>query len=121
MDALDAAGVPMCVASSSDHHRLRLVLGRTGLLDRFAGRVHSATDVDNGKPAPDLFLAAARELGVDKERSVVMEDALSGVAAGRAGPFGLVVGVDRGAGEQALLANGADLVVTDLGDLVDDQ
>ena len=82
MDALDAAGVPMCVASSSDHNRLRLVLGQTGLLARFADRIHSATDVDNGKPAPDLFLRAAEVHGVSPARCVVVEDSTPGVTAG---------------------------------------
>ncbi len=71
----------MCVASSSDHDRLRLVLGRTGLLDRFAGRVYSATDVDNGKPAPDLFLHAVEVQGVSPACRVVVEDSPPGVTA----------------------------------------
>jgi len=82
MDALDAAGVPMCVASSSDHYRLRLVLGQTGLLARFADRIHSATDVDDGKPAPDLFLRAAEVHGVAPAHCVVVEDSTPGVTAG---------------------------------------
>ncbi len=71
-----------------------------------------------GKPAPDLFLDAARSLGVDPAQAVVVEDAVSGVAAGRTGDFGLVIGVDRGAGHDALRASGADVVVDDLGELV---
>ena len=71
-----------------------------------------------GKPAPDTFLYAAEQLGVTKERSVVLEDALSGVQAGRAGDFGLVVGVDRGAGAQPLLDGGADVVVAELDELI---
>jgi beta-phosphoglucomutase-like phosphatase (HAD superfamily) len=66
------------------------------------------------KPEPDMFLWAAQQFGVRAGEAVVVEDATSGVAAGRAGNFGLVVGVDRGAGEQALLDAGADLVVDDL-------
>ena len=71
-----------------------------------------------GKPAPDMFLLAAARLGTIPARSVVMEDAISGVTAGRAGGFVVVVGVDRGAGHEALAANGATLVVNDLGELV---
>ena len=82
MDALDAAGVPMCVASSSDHDRLRLVLGQTGLLARFGDRIHSATDVGAGKPAPDLFLHAAVAHGVAPPECVVIEDSVPGVIAG---------------------------------------
>ena len=70
-----------------------------------------------GKPAPDTFVHAATECGTAPARSVVVEDAVSGVRAGAAGAFGLVIGVDRGAGADALTAAGADLVVADLGDL----
>lgn len=71
-----------------------------------------------GKPAPDTFLFAAAQLGVPKERAVVFEDALSGVAAGHAGDFGLVIGVDRGAGVAELTGAGADVVVGDLAELL---
>ncbi|HET7386319.1 MAG TPA: beta-phosphoglucomutase family hydrolase [Nocardioidaceae bacterium] len=71
-----------------------------------------------GKPAPDTFLAAAERLGVPAERTVVIEDALSGVQAGRAGGFGLVVGVDRVGQRDALIEHGADLVVDDLAELL---
>jgi beta-phosphoglucomutase family hydrolase len=70
-----------------------------------------------GKPAPDGFLKAAELLGVEPRRAVVVEDALSGVEAGRAGGFGLVIGVDREGHGAALRAHGADLVVRDLGEL----
>jgi beta-phosphoglucomutase-like phosphatase (HAD superfamily) len=71
-----------------------------------------------GKPAPDTFLHAAEVLGAPAADSVVLEDAVSGVAAGAAGHFGLVIGVDRGAGPTALTNAGADLVVSDLRHLV---
>ncbi|HZT03474.1 MAG TPA: HAD-IA family hydrolase [Steroidobacteraceae bacterium] len=67
-----------------------------------------------GKPAPDTFLEAARRLGTPPARAIVVEDATAGVAAGRAGGFGLVIGVDRGGRAEALKAHGADVVVTDL-------
>ncbi|MBU1803316.1 MAG: HAD-IA family hydrolase, partial [Actinobacteria bacterium] len=70
-----------------------------------------------GKPAPDTYQEAARELGVPEHTAVVVEDATSGVAAGAAGDFGLVIGVDRGVGADALLAAGADVVVADLSEL----
>ena len=82
LDRLDAAGVAMCVASSSDHDRLRLVLGLTSLYDRFGGSIHSAYDVPRGKPAPDLFLHAAREAGVAPVDCVVIEDSVPGVTGG---------------------------------------
>jgi beta-phosphoglucomutase-like phosphatase (HAD superfamily) len=72
-----------------------------------------------GKPAPDTFLAAARALGVDPNQAAVFEDALSGVEAGRAGGFGFVVGIDRVGQAEALRAHGADIVVTDLAELLD--
>jgi len=71
-----------------------------------------------GKPEPDTFLEAARRLGVEPARAAVVEDAISGVQAGRAGGFGLVVGVDRTGNAEALTANGADIVVRDAGDLL---
>ncbi len=71
-----------------------------------------------GKPAPDSFLRAAQLLGVAPAEAAVFEDALSGVAAGRAGNFGAVVGVDRVGQAEALRDNGADIIVTDLGELL---
>jgi beta-phosphoglucomutase family hydrolase len=72
-----------------------------------------------GKPAPDTFLMAARLLGVQPTRAIVFEDAISGVEAGRAGKFGLVIGVARKGNNEELRRHGADLVVNDLGELVD--
>jgi beta-phosphoglucomutase-like phosphatase (HAD superfamily) len=72
-----------------------------------------------GKPAPDTFLEGARRLGVERERAAVFEDALAGVEAGRAGAFGYVVGVDRVGQADALRAHGADVVVSDLAELLD--
>jgi HAD superfamily hydrolase (TIGR01509 family) len=84
VDALDAISIPGCVASSSSHERLRFTLGLTGLLDRFDGRIFSATEVANGKPAPDVFLHAAATLGADPARCAVVEDSRYGVEAARA-------------------------------------
>jgi HAD superfamily hydrolase (TIGR01509 family) len=82
--ALDAIAAPTCVASSSSHDRLRYTLGLTGLLERFEGRIFSAEDVANGKPAPDLFLHAAASLGAEPARCAVIEDSRYGVEAARA-------------------------------------
>ncbi|MCK4536785.1 MAG: beta-phosphoglucomutase family hydrolase [Desulfuromonadales bacterium] len=71
-----------------------------------------------GKPAPDTFLEAARELSVDPARAVVVEDAISGVQAGRAGGFGLVIGIDHHGDKLALQRNGADIVVEDLSEIL---
>ncbi|MEV3861456.1 HAD family hydrolase [Streptomyces sp. NPDC050095] len=84
LDAIDALGLPTCVASSGSHDKMRHTLGRTGLYERFAGRIHSATEVARGKPAPDLFLHAARQMGVDPAACVVVEDSRPGVLAARA-------------------------------------
>ncbi|MEU6850016.1 HAD family hydrolase [Actinacidiphila alni] len=83
-EALDALTLPSCVASSSSHEGLRHTLGLTGLYERFEGRIFSASEVAHGKPAPDLFLYAARTLGVEPARCVVVEDSRYGVAAARA-------------------------------------
>lgn len=116
LDHLRDLGVPLAVVSSSAN--APAVLAAAGLADRFLtvvdGRVAAALGLP-GKPAPDTFLHAAGECGATPATSVVVEDAVSGVRAGAAGDFGLVIGVDRGAGEQALTDAGADLVVADLG------
>lgn len=119
LDALQAAGIEIAVVSSS--RNARAVLRTAGLADRF-GVVVDGEEAQRwglpGKPAPDTFIRAAQELGVPVDRAIVVEDATSGVAAGRAGDFGLVVGVDRGAGHEELTAAGADRVVDDLADLI---
>lgn len=116
--ALARRGMRMAIVSSSAN--ARDVLEAAGLLGRFelvvGGDVATERSL-RGKPAPDTFQFAAREVGATYARSVVFEDALSGVQAGRAGEFGLVVGVDRGAGAEGLREHGADLVVRDLGEL----
>jgi HAD superfamily hydrolase (TIGR01509 family) len=84
VEALDQIDTLACVASSSDHEHLRLVLGRTGLYSRFEGRIFSATEVQNGKPAPDLFLHAAASLGVPPSACAVIEDSLPGILAAQA-------------------------------------
>jgi len=82
LDALDLmVGVQTCVASSGGHDKMRLTLGITGLWPRFEGRIFSADEVVEGKPAPDLFLHAARSMGFAPDRCVVVEDSPAGVAA----------------------------------------
>lgn len=112
-------GTKMAIVSSS--RNAPAVLRAAKMIDYFPVIVDGTVAGERGlagKPAPDTFLDAAEQLGVPKERAVVFEDALSGVAAGRAGDFGLVIGVDRGVGPDKLLANGADVVVNDLEELV---
>lgn len=83
-EALDGIETPTCVASSSSHEDLRFTLGLTGLYGRFEGRIFSAGDVENGKPAPDLFFHAAENMGVEPAACAVVEDSRHGVEAARA-------------------------------------
>ena len=83
-DALARLALPTCVASSSTPDSLRRKLTKTGLYDHFEGRIFSAVEVLNGKPAPDLFLHAADRLGAHPNRCLVVEDSLYGVLAARA-------------------------------------
>jgi beta-phosphoglucomutase family hydrolase len=97
------------------------VLDKAKIADLFEARVDGIVLEERhlrGKPEPDSFLEAARILGVQPTRAVVFEDAISGVQAGHAGAFGLVVGVSRKDDHDALAANGADLVVHDLAELI---
>lgn len=119
LDLLEAAGIPSAIVSSSKN--AVPVLLAAGLADRFDVVVDGIVAADlglDGKPAPDGYLLGAARLGVDPRRTVVVEDATSGVAAGRAGGFAVTIGVDRGAGHDALLAHGATFVVDDLADLL---
>ena len=119
LEWLEQRGIRCAVVSSS--RNAGPVLEAAGLAGRFPvlvdGLVAAARQLP-GKPAPDTYQYAAAQLGVADARAVVVEDALSGVAAGRAGDFAAVIGVDRGAGAAELLAAGADLVVADLAELV---
>ncbi|ANI42699.1 beta-phosphoglucomutase family hydrolase [Mycolicibacterium vaccae] len=119
LQAVTDAGLRRAVVSSSAN--TREVLALTGLDVYIEARVDGVTLREEhlpGKPAPDSFLRAAELLDVAPAEAAVFEDALSGVAAGRAGGFGLVVGVDRTGQSEALRDNGADIVVTDLGELL---
>ena len=114
---LDELGIPTAIVSSSKN--ARTVLRAAGIEDRFDAVVDGNTLVDEhlaGKPDPAMFLHAAGRLDVAPATAVVVEDAISGVAAGHAGDFGLVIGVDRGGNRQALGEAGADIVVDDLGE-----
>jgi len=113
------AGLKTAVVSASKH--CTEVLRAAGIQGEFDAQVDGNVTESRrlkGKPAPDTYLEAARMLGAEARRSAVFEDALAGVAAGRAGGFGLVVGVDRAGQAQALREHGADVVVKDLADLL---
>lgn len=79
IDQLDHAGISTCVASSGSHEKMELTLGITGLYKRFTGRIFSASEVENGKPAPDLFLHAAQNMNASPAHAVVIEDSTPGV------------------------------------------
>jgi beta-phosphoglucomutase family hydrolase len=119
VEAARDAGLRRAVVSSSAN--TRDVLRVTGIEDLFEAVVDGVVierEGLKGKPAPDSFLAGARDLGVEPAQAVVFEDALAGVAAGRAGDFGFVVGVDRVGHAQELREHGADVVVSDLSELL---
>jgi alpha,alpha-trehalose phosphorylase len=113
------SGLKMAVVSSS--HHCAEILDAVGLTALFDVRV-DGHEIDRlqlpGKPSPDAFLEAARRLVVAPRRAIVLEDALAGVQAGRAGAFGLVIGVNRRKQAEALRSQGADMVVEDLADLL---
>jgi beta-phosphoglucomutase family hydrolase len=118
--AVRAAGLRTAVVSSSTN--CADVLRAAGIADLFEVRVDGNSVKEQhlaGKPAPDAYLAAATLLGVEPREAAVFEDALAGVAAGRAGGFGWVVGVDRVGQSDELRAHGADRVVADLAELLD--
>ncbi|MEO8888887.1 MAG: beta-phosphoglucomutase family hydrolase [Jatrophihabitantaceae bacterium] len=116
---LRSQGVPRAVVSASENTQAALeAAGIAELFDaRIDGRVVKQRRLA-GKPAPDSYLEGAKALGVLPGRAVVVEDALAGVEAGRAGKFGLVIGVDHHDIADQLRAHGADVVVTDLAELL---
>jgi HAD superfamily hydrolase (TIGR01509 family) len=119
LEAVREAGLRRVVVSASAN--CKDVLEAAGIADLVEARVDGITAREQhlpGKPAPDTFLYGAKLLGLPPESCAVFEDAQAGVAAGRAGGFGIVVGVDRVGQRDALLEHGADIVVTDLSELL---
>ena len=122
IEVVRAAGMRTAVVSAS--RNCREVLIAAGIEHLFEVRIDGVVAGEAGlpgKPAPDTFLAAASRLGVEPAACVVFEDAVAGVAAGRAGAFGWVVGVDRVGHAEALRSSGADIVVTDLSELLEER
>ncbi|MFF7140304.1 MULTISPECIES: HAD family hydrolase [Streptomyces] len=118
VEAVRAAGLRTAVVSSSAN--CRDILRSVGAEHLFDVRIDGIVAAERrlpGKPRPDTFLAAARDLGVEPKAAAVFEDALAGMDAGRSGHFGYVVGVDRTGQAEALRAHGADIVVQDLAEL----
>ncbi len=119
VDALDriaGRGLATCVASSGSHAKMDRTLGATDLLRRFEGRIFSASQVTNGKPAPDLFLFAAASMGVDPNRCVVVEDSYFGLEAARAAGM-RSVGYAGGVTLAQNLIGAGTVVIHDMSDL----
>lgn len=119
VEFLKEQGYKRAVVSSSEN--CAAVLKAAGIESLFDLRVDGQTAADltlAGKPEPDMFLTAARQLGVEAKRSIVVEDAIAGVQAGKKGGFGLVIGIARAGNAEALRGHGADLVVGDLEELL---
>lgn len=114
-----ASGLKAAVVSSS--HHCRDIINTAGLATQFDAFI-DGHEIDRlhllGKPSPDTFLEAARRLGVQPAKAIVIEDALAGVHAGHAGGFGLVIGVNRRNQAHALRQHGADIVISDLAELL---
>ncbi|MEV6992589.1 beta-phosphoglucomutase family hydrolase [Streptomyces sp. NPDC093228] len=122
VEAVRAAGLATAVVSSSAN--CRDILVSVGIEDRFDVRIDGVVAAERrlpGKPHPDTFLAAAHDLGVAPAAAAVFEDALAGMDAGRAGHFAYVVGVDRVGQADALRRHGADTVVDDLAELLEER
>jgi beta-phosphoglucomutase family hydrolase len=117
--ARDATLSRAVVSSSTNCRDVLAAAGIEGFFEVVVDGVVAERERLQGKPAPDTFLAAARELGVGPEEAAVFEDALAGVAAGRAGGFACVVGVDRVGHADGLRDHGASVVVSDLAELID--
>jgi HAD superfamily hydrolase (TIGR01509 family) len=115
VEALDRIEVPICVASSGTHEKMRRTLRETGLYERFEGRIYSTTEVENGKPAPDLFLYAAERMGVEPRACAVVEDSPFGVDAARAA--GMTVFAYAGGVMPAERLQAADVVFDDMREL----
>ncbi len=115
-EVLEGLTIPYCIASSGDHDKMRITLGTTGLLALFEGRLFSATEVPNGKPAPDVFLFAAERMGAAPARTVVIEDSVNGVLAGCAAGMS-VFGFAGLVPAAKLAAAGAAMVFTHMREL----
>jgi HAD superfamily hydrolase (TIGR01509 family) len=115
VEALDRIPLQTCVASSGTQEKMRRTLGATGLYGRFEGRIFSATEVEHGKPAPDLFLYAAKQMGVEPAACAVVEDSPFGIEAAHAA--GMEVYAYAGGVMPAERLKDADVVFDDMRDL----
>jgi beta-phosphoglucomutase family hydrolase len=120
VEAVRDAGLRRAVVSSSANtHDVLQVTGIGDLFEAVVDGVVAEREHLPGKPAPDMFLAGAQAVDTDPQHAAVFEDALAGVAAGRAGGFGCVIGVDRVGQAEALREHGAEVVVQDLSELLE--
>jgi HAD superfamily hydrolase (TIGR01509 family) len=115
-ETLEAIKIPYCVASSGEHTKIRLTLGKTGLLDKFEGKIFSVMDVDHPKPAPDVFLHAASKLRIAPKACAVVEDTPTGVMAGIAAGM-YVFGFAANTPKHRLLEAGAHHIFSNMADL----
>jgi HAD superfamily hydrolase (TIGR01509 family) len=106
-EVLNGIQVPVCVASSGSHEKMRFTLGKTGLFDRFEGRIFSVDEVPHGKPAPDIFLFAAERMGASPDRCAVIEDSVSGVTAAQAAGMAVFAFAGGVTGSEQLSIEGA--------------
>jgi HAD superfamily hydrolase (TIGR01509 family) len=120
VSAIAATGLPICVASGADRIKVKLQLTRTGLVELFQGdgreHIFSSTEVERSKPAPDVYLLAARTMNVEPQRCVVIEDSPTGVTAGVAAGMTVLGYAARNAAE-SLVAAGAGTIFTDMREL----
>lgn len=119
LDHLDAVGVPCCVGSSGKYEKMRTTLGSAGLLQRLEGRLFSAQDCDRGKPAPDVFLLAARSMNHAPETCVVIEDSLPGVRAAVAAGMRVFAFVEDPACDRAAMTEAGAVLFEAMADLPD--
>lgn len=115
-DVLSSLTIQYCVASNGDRAKVDFTLGHTGLLPRFAGRIYTADDVQNPKPAPDIFLHAARSMHADPLHTIVVEDTPTGVTAGKAAGM-KVIGFAAMTPAARLQAAGADAIANTMAEV----
>jgi len=115
-DVIKNLELPYCVASSGEHEKMQITLGTTGLLPYFSGKIFSVTEVERGKPYPDIFLYTAKKMGFNPEKCVVVEDSPTGVKAGVAAGM-TVLGYASIIKPEKLLEAGASIVFDDMRNL----